>query len=146
MSDAKDEKVVVSDAEIKKVEQELQNKTASKEKEMADKIRKELEVERKLKELEAQRAELEKKLADEAAQKEQLKQEQQRMLDAEIEKRLQEELTKRKAVVSAGNPSDQAKQAAQEQRSFEKYSEDQLRQVEYESEMAFRELHGIPKR
>lgn len=137
-----DEQVVVSDEEIKKVEDAMKQKSLDKEKEIAEKVRKELEAERKLKELELAKAELEKKLAAEAEEKKRLKEEQEKMLNDEVEKRIQEEMTRRKATVSSSNSPQTDKPKSNNP--FEKYTEDQIRMAEYESEKAWRKANGLP--
>lgn len=93
------DEVVVSDKELKQVENEVKQQEANKEKEIADKVRAELEQEQKTKKLAEEKAALEKKLAEQEEALKRSKEEQESAMNKLVEQRLKEELTKRKAIV-----------------------------------------------
>lgn len=130
------EQVVVSDDDINRVEQELKQQRSNTEKEIADKVRKEMEMERKVKELEAERAKREEEYKQQQEELARLKKEQEEALNKEVERRLAEEQVRRKAVVVDKTP----KQTT----GLGDLSPDDIKRIEEESASAFINKHRLP--
>lgn len=133
MSDEEQADVTVSNEEIEAVEQEVKKLNADKEKEIAEKVRAEMQTESKMKELETSKAELEKQLNEQKQALEAARAEQEKAMSKIVEQRVADEVTKRKGLVNNQQPFNQTPQGSP----IDNLTPEQQKQIENDSYRAF---------
>ena len=108
MNMAEDEETVsVTDEEIKKVEEEIEQKDKERDEEIAKGVRAEMEQEAETKKLKEEKEALEAKLTEKEEQLVKEKEENQKVVDAEVERRVEDGIKQRKAVTTDPEVKDQ---------------------------------------
>lgn len=127
----------VSDSEFSQIEEKIRNADSQKEKEIAERVKKELEMTRKLQELEDEKKKWEGNYTRQQEELDALKKEQEAHLKELVDKRLQEELAARKAQAQQTSESPFAKKDSQSRPDVRNMTPEQLQEIQAESRRQF---------